>query len=127
MCLSGGIHQLSPAQWQVVGEAMALYREVFAIIRDGQSRRFGTPVANYQHPKGWQAIVRHHRDQLLVVVHHFESVDAEFAIPTGDWRVGRVFQSGGRPPEVGGNSLRCFPDGPLSGQVIWLLKRETER
>jgi alpha-galactosidase len=122
MCLSGDIHQLSPAQWQVVGEGMALYREVFEIIRDGRSCRFGTPVLNYHHPKGWQAVVRHHGDHLLAVVHHFESADAEFVIPDGAWRVAKVFQSGGFPPEVDENNLRCFADGAFSGQVVLLIK-----
>ena len=122
MVLSGDIHSLVPAQWRTVQEAMSFYRNVFAIIRDGCSRRFGPPVLNYHHPRGWQAVVRRHCNRILAVVHHFEAADAQFALPGDGWRIASVLQSGNRPPVIKDDSLCCFADSAFSAQVV-LLER----
>jgi len=75
MCLSGDIYNLNDAQWGIVRDSIAFYRKAAPIIRDGQSRRVGTPVVSYRHPEGWQALVRYgDNSQILAVVSTFAGV-----------------------------------------------------
>jgi alpha-galactosidase len=75
MCLSGDLAELKPRQWKLALKAMALYRQIWPIIKEGKSKRLGTPthLASYRHPEGWQAVVRYTNDRkkALVVVHGF--------------------------------------------------------
>jgi alpha-galactosidase len=121
MCLSGDVQKLSTEQWRIVTEALSLHCEVSGVIRDGFSRRFGQPVLNYHHPKGWQAVLRRHHRQVLAVVHDFEALDIEVPVPwPGDWRIVRTLASGKEASRLENGCLRCFADGPKSAQVILL-------
>ncbi len=124
LCLSGDVHKLSDEQWQFVMETLGLRNEVTDIIRNGFSKRFGPPVVNYHHPKGWQAVLRMRGRRLLAVVHHFDAEDVELKLPwTGDWRVIRGFQSGRSAPVLRAGCLHCIADGPFSAQVVLLEKQ----
>lgn len=89
MCLSGGITELSDAQWQLVQTAMRLYLEAAPIIKSGTSRRFGNLGSSWRHPRGWQAVRRISTDgqSLLVVLHTFAKAPetAEVPLPEGSW------------------------------------------
>lgn len=71
MCLSGDVLTLSPEQWQTVDAAIAFYRAVSPIIRDGRSAFHGSVSASWRHPEGWQAVVRTMGSQTLALVHTF--------------------------------------------------------
>ena len=75
MCLSGEVHDLSPAQWDLAVSAMELYRRVFPIIRDGHSTFHGETGKSWRHPAGWQAVLRtsKNRKRALLVAHTFGS------------------------------------------------------
>lgn len=85
LCLSGEITELTSVQWQVLRSALALYRRANEVIIDGESARFGPPVASYRHPTGWQAVVRRSRrdKSVLVVVHRFAGDGGEISFPVG--------------------------------------------
>ena len=57
MCLSGDIDTLSSRQWDLVQEAMRLYRQAAPIIKHGTSRHFGHVGESWRHPKGWQGVL----------------------------------------------------------------------
>ena len=58
MCLSGDVTELSGAQWAVIDAAIAFYRRIAPIIRDGQTYHQSPEIARMRHPEGWQGIVR---------------------------------------------------------------------
>lgn len=120
MALSGDIHSLSPWQWEAACVAMNLYRKVVDVIRDGRTQRLGPPVLNYHHPKGWQAVLRRHKNRMLVVAHHFANVPIEISLPCGDWHIVEDFHSGDHPATVAGGRLLCPADGEFSGRTILL-------
>ena len=73
MCLSGDFAALNEEQLRAVDRAVAFYREASPVIRDGESTFFCPERQSYQHPEGWQAVVR--RDgksgKTLAVLHTF--------------------------------------------------------
>jgi len=79
MCLSGDIHDLSEAQWQIVTEGIVFYRRISPVIKEGFSYRYGPKVESYRHPTGWQVVFRIAKDksQALAVVHSFANHDQE--------------------------------------------------
>lgn len=78
MCLSGDIYDLNEEQWDTIYEGIGFYREVSGIIQNGITEFFGTPIASYRFPKGWQGIVRYSEDQkeALVLIHSFSMKEA---------------------------------------------------
>ncbi|PTX90966.1 glycoside hydrolase family 36 protein [Opitutus sp. ER46] len=88
MCLSGPLIELAPAAWAFTREAVALYREVAPVIRDGDfvvQRQVGEA---WQHPVGWQVVTIVRRDDALVVWHRFagEAGEVTLALPGTGWR-----------------------------------------
>lgn len=67
MCLSGEIFDLSPEQWQQALDAIAFYNQVKPIIRDGFTCSRHCDTRSYQHPTGWQAVLRTPGDEALLV------------------------------------------------------------
>jgi alpha-galactosidase len=133
MCLSGEIDDLSEAQFAMACEAMDLYRDVWPIIAEGTSRRYGRPVDNHRHLLGGQTVVRTLGDQALVVVHSFagggdyeETLDiskhhvAPKPQGEGGWKIEKRF---GLPDaKIDGETL-CFNVPALDGGVLWLRRK----
>lgn len=73
MCLSGDIFDLSTEQWETVDRAVAFYRDVSPVIRNGESSFFGEISDGFAHPEGWQAVVRtdEKSGRTLAVLHTF--------------------------------------------------------
>jgi len=73
MCLSGDIYNLDEEQWAKVDEGISFYKKVSHIIKDGISSFYGSRIRSYNHPEGWQAVVRYNEaeNQTLVVLHTF--------------------------------------------------------
>ncbi|HEX2099841.1 MAG TPA: glycoside hydrolase family 36 protein, partial [Candidatus Synoicihabitans sp.] len=90
MCLSGDVDGLTSEQWQLVREAMALYRQAAPIIRRGTSRRFGETGPSWRYPRGWQVQLREEADCAcaLAVVHAFAHAPRDVVVPAlHGWRV----------------------------------------
>lgn len=81
LCLSGEVLDLSAEQWKVVERCVAFYRRVAPVIARGRSRRYGPELAEWRHPKGWQALVRVNADAALVVVHTFAEAPGTVRVP----------------------------------------------
>ncbi len=131
MCLSGDVYDLDEDQWNIVADAQDFYRHVSHIIRDGFSRRFGPDVASYEHPVGWQAVLRTSLDetQALLLAHSFaqplpETVHVD--LPHGrDWTVLRTFPSSAEDVRVNGGALSfSYPESTEGGRRVSVLKQQ---
>ena len=132
MCLSGDIYNLQAEQWEVVEKGIEFYKKVAPIIRDGRNYRFGTEILNYNKLTGWQAVVREawSKEQLLVVVHQFESNKKEIQIPLmqGEWVVQDSFYRKGVRVQVQDGNLRIRGVHNFEGLAVVLkIKVEKER
>jgi len=127
MCLSGDIAALPPASWQLAREAVAFYRAVAPLIRDGRFRtqRFGIGVSPL-HPTGSQIVTITAPDghRQLVVWHRFAGGAGALAAPLGseDWRLVRQWHPGGPAAAVIGRELH-WPDAPAWTGGVALLER----
>lgn len=125
MCLSGEVARLDAGAWAFVREAVAFYREVAPVIRDGEFRCVRSGVVSYQHPTGHQVVTIHDaaKRRLLVVWHAFASVGPEISISlpgTRPWRVVREFGGGPGPAVDHGTALRWRKPAEWSGGVLLL-------
>ena len=90
MCLSGEIHDLSEAQMEILRTAIDLYRTCSTTIDLGTSTFHGTEDNSYVDPRGWQVVVREHKDQILLVAHTFaleEPANLSLSMPPGEWQI----------------------------------------
>lgn len=123
LCLSGDITALNPEQWALVSRALALYPRVAPIIRDGTSTFLGDVGPSWRHPRGWQAVLRRHDQELLVVLHTFAGPPPrlELPLPPGKWCLLEELSSG--PASHVSSTRRCLRTSALtsfSGRVIRL-------
>ncbi|MCR5683248.1 MAG: alpha-galactosidase [Clostridiales bacterium] len=109
MCLSGDIFDLSAEQWETVDRAIAFYRDVSPVIRNGESAFYGETADGFAHPEGWQAVVRTDKNtgRTLVVLHTFAGgLPEKVRIPVTASRIDAVLSSED-------NGVRLTEDGEL--------------
>ena len=126
MCLSGEVHDLSPAQWNLVVSAMELYRRVAPIIRDGHSTFHGETGESWRHPQGWQAVLRTSKrgDRALLVAHTFAKPfpkEVEIQLPGAGWKVDEIWPAkSGLTASLSRNSIKLGLTGELRAVVVVL-------
>ena len=129
MCLSGGVSELSSAQWQVTLAAQRLYQHIAPVIKHGTSRCFGQRGASWRHPTGWQAVVRQAIDgqRLLIVLHAFAEppASATLALPDGCWQITSNFPRESQAATISihthAQQSLCIPlHGPFTAQILVL-------
>ncbi len=96
MAISGDLEQLGDEQMAILKQAQDFYQRIVPIIRQGQSRRFGTIGSSYRHPHGWQAVRRATADgrKLVLVIHSFADAskgDLVIPLPPGAWKLAASF------------------------------------
>ena len=92
LCLSGDIANLTNAQFEIVDEAISLYRDAVPVLKDGENHLISKIGLSYVKPSGWQAFVRTNKSQKLVVVHTFKNSPHKISINLGQgWRLTRAF------------------------------------
>jgi len=112
MCLSGEVHDLSPAQWKLSVSAMEFYRRVYPIIRDGHSTFHGETCKSWRHPQGWQAVLRTSKNgkRALLVVHTFgKAFPKSVQIPLAEsgWKIDEAWpEKQGLSATLTGKSLQ---------------------
>ena len=90
MCLSGDVTDLSDQQWKQIDDAIAFYRRIAPVVKDGYSFLYENRGKSGRHLSGWQALVRVQTKEgayrcaedeaapaAYAVIHHFSSPDAE--------------------------------------------------
>ena len=113
MCLSGDIFDLSAEQWETVDRAIAFYRDVSPLIRNGESAFFGEGADTFAHPEGWQAVVRADKNtgRTLVVLHTFAGeLPEKVRIPVKASQIDAVLSSED-------NGIRLTEDGALEIEI----------
>ena len=72
MCLSGDVTELSDEQWKLIDGAMAFYKKIAPMIKDGYTTFYGSRIGAYRYLKGWQGILREGKDgEAFLVLHMF--------------------------------------------------------
>ncbi len=128
MCLSGEVHDLSPAQWKLSVSSMELYRRVFPIIRDGHSTFHGETGKSWRHPQGWQAVLRTSKNgkRALIVAHTFgKAFPKSVQIPLAEsgWKIEETWPAKqGLSASLKGKSLQLDLSGEFRATVISLRR-----
>lgn len=125
MCLSGDIAALEPKAWRQVHEAIAFYREVAPLIRDGVFRCHRDDTESLAHPRGTQTVTIAARDgrSLLVVWHAFGGAvtPLRVALPLATtWRVEKVLAQPQPEFAIEDGSLTWRPCSEWTGGVALL-------
>jgi alpha-galactosidase len=131
MCLSGDANELGENEWRLVREAVAFYRDVATVIRDGTFRCVRSTGASWQHLQGHQIVTVLSRDeeQLLVVWHRFANslTIPELMLPTSaDWRLARDWGHHGGRVQMQERKIVWTGGGEWTGGVL-LLTSEASR
>lgn len=129
MCLSGDVLALGVGEWRLVQEAIALYREVAPVIRDGTFRYVREGGASWQHLTGHQivTVLAEGGARMLVVWHRFagEAEKMELKLPgSGRWRLVREWGDPGGCAELRGRRVTWAGVPEWSGGVLLLQKVE---
>ncbi len=112
MCLSGDLQELSSEQLAEIKQSQAFYESAAPVIRDGRSRIYRAMSASWNHPRGWQAVVRHTENKALLVAHTFgmeTPATLEVPLPPGEWKLAVTY---GDWPGLPG------ADTPLRGSLM---------
>jgi len=127
MCLSGDALSLNEAQWNIVTRGQGFYRQIWPVIANGQSRRFGPDVLSYRHPTGWQGVLRSNETHALVVCHRFGPSDSsdyeplEIALAGGkEWRIVDTFAEASGSCHIANGALVCPLPDSWSACAVWL-------
>jgi alpha-galactosidase len=126
MCLSGEVHDLSPAQWKLSVSAMEFYRRVYPIIRDGHSTFHGETGKSWRHPQGWQAVLRTSKNgkRALLVAHTFGKAfpkSVQISLAESGWKIDETWPAThGIVANLKGKSLRLELAGEFRATVISL-------
>jgi len=128
MCLSGEVHDLSPAQWKLSFSAMELYRRVYPVIRDGHSTFHGETGKSWRHPQGWQAVLRTSKngERALLVAHTFGKAfpkSVQIPLPDSGWKIDEAWpEKQGLPATLKGKSLQLDLPGEFRACVVSLRR-----
>jgi alpha-galactosidase len=128
MCLSGEVHDLSPAQWKLSVSAMELYRRVYPIIRDGHSTFHGETGKSWRHPQGWQAVLRTSKNgkRALLVAHTFgKGFPKSVQIPVAEsgWKIDEAWPAkNGIAASLKGKSLQLDLSSEFRACVVSLRR-----
>ncbi len=131
LCLSGAIDELSGEQWELVRDAIGLYRRAASIIKDGRSRVHAQIGSSWRHPRGAQAVVRvaDAGDQALVVVHTFATPPRELVVPlpAGEWQLAGTFAPSAPAFDLSSGELRVELEREFEGSVMLLARDSRAR
>jgi len=128
MCLSGDVNALDETAWRRVVDAIALYREVAPLIRDGVVRCVRSGGESLAYPQGSQIVTftSVDRRRVLVVWHAFPGTDVSLrlSLPAGkNWHVEKTWGDA-VPTTSDGATVVWRPSGAWVGGVMLLCARE---
>lgn len=123
MCLSGDVHELSVDQWAIVQRAINLYRALAPSLNEDTYQRFGPVVSSYNHPEGWQAVVRNTATTCLVVAHTFAKAPAQISVPLppGTWKTGDTYSEPGTNMRNENGHVMWKQPSDFSG-AVWVFQ-----
>ncbi|MBX3738788.1 MAG: alpha-galactosidase [Candidatus Didemnitutus sp.] len=124
MCLSGDVGALDEARWARLAEAIAFYREVAPLIRDGVARCRRSTGESLARPTGNQVVTFTSSDgrRVLAVWHAFADAPAvlQLALPGArSWRVANAWGDAA-PTMADAKTVSWHPSAEWVGGVILL-------
>lgn len=125
VCLSGDITELNDAQWRLVDEAIALYRQAAPVIQNGLTRWHSPPQKSYRDLHGHQIVSRTCRrgDAMLAVIHRFADGPTTLDLPLdASWKQAAAFPEKLVPVRLQQQRLTVELPSPFSAAVV-LLQR----
>lgn len=125
MCLSGDVATLAPAAWRQVTDAIAFYRTVAPVIRNGVFRCQRAGGESMAHPHGAQVVTITAPDgrSLLVVWHVFagEVTSLQLVLPPAKvWRIERTCAQPEPAFAIEDGTLHWQAAGEWTGGVVLL-------
>lgn len=73
LCLSGDIYDISDKHWKEILKGIDFYGRCCHIIRKGATTVIDqVGVDDYNHPEGYQAVLREYKDEALLIMHTFK-------------------------------------------------------
>lgn len=132
LCLSGELHELSPAQWEFVHRATRLYRRVAATIGSAQFRRVVAPASSsWQHLRGAQVVFGRDdsRGRLLIVWHTFAESPRQLTLPLPPrkWRIAHQLDAGTPAELKSPSTLHLHRLAPWQGGLLVLEATATRK
>lgn len=124
-CVSGDVMDLSKEQWQILDRGLSFYKRIAPIIKEGETRLFGTKNLCYRHLKGWQAVFREGRNQeAFVVIHTFhDKLPGEISIPlSGDYQITEIYADAEVKVALEQNNLIYYPEENMRAIAVYLSK-----
>lgn len=120
MTLSGDLEQLSETQLSIVKKYIAFYEKISPELRLNSKLRIACSSSSRVYPTGRQNMTLESADELLQIVHFFETEDstAEFALPTGEWELVDSVKADALEFSVTGNSLKFSKVSPFSAAAL---------
>ncbi|HVU32597.1 MAG TPA: glycoside hydrolase family 36 protein [Opitutaceae bacterium] len=130
MCLSGDVESLGEPAWRFVCGAVAFYRQVAPVIRDGAFRCARSGGDSYQHPTGWQVVTVHDptTGRLLAIWHRFANPGNAMTVTLpepGQWELDRELSDAPGTAICAGNQLQWPIGEAWSGGVLLMRLRST--
>jgi alpha-galactosidase len=140
MCISGEVTTLDAGRWAIVTEAMAFYRKIVPIIRNGRSKYTNRTGESMRHPKGDQALIRFgcsqvedgnftcdDADEALIIQHSFEDPHQDpivFELPPskGGWAMVGQFNPHGQAA-IKRDQIALAPLPSWEGAVFHLRRK----
>jgi len=125
MCLSGEVHKLDPAQWDIVLRTIALHRHCKDLISSGEAARSGEWGPSANHPTGWQAVTRCLPGECLVVLHAFEAAPdmaGPVLLPAGNWQIADLFAEPPATVSIRNGALYWNNPGDFASAVAYLKR-----
>lgn len=124
MCLSGDLHELNAEQWATTQRAIHLYRDLAANLVKGTCQRHGSALSSYNHPEGWQAVLRIAGDECIVIAHSFANAPKQIRIPRpeGNWQIRDIFAEQPEKFLIDANQIVWDCAGDFAGIVARLCK-----
>ena len=94
LCLSGEIFDLTDAHWDLVLSGIEFYNRIKDIIKYGSTTVIDSTVNDYYAPAGYQAVLRTHENDALLIIHTFENgADPPIEKYTAGYNIVSVFGS----------------------------------
>lgn len=123
VCLSGDILDLSPEQWALLKRALAFYRELVPLLKEGDSVYLPSAAASRTVLRGGQILARTGRDgkRLALYIHVFGEPPEtmRYPLPEEKWTFDSEFAAPGTGEvEFAGDAVTLRRPAAFSGRVL---------
>jgi alpha-galactosidase len=123
LCLSGDIDQLDDEQFAWITKAVAFYKKIVPVLRNGKTRLERNMGESYTFPEGCQILRRSAPGMELVVIHTFKHGPSKLAIDVPQMIIDQAFKASAVVIRTSEDKLEITGLTDFSGVAIWLKKQ----